>query len=102
MAKTVGHSKLPWEVITTIMGISIRRMDGYKVAVEIAGATETERKANAEFICKAVNNHDRLLEASKEALKVFDAIRSNRGETGKRIPVVLNLQAAIQAVEEGE
>ena len=55
MAKTVGHSKLPWDVYGFE---SVRSPEG-GVIVDTKGL---KSNANAEFIVKAVNNHERLLD----------------------------------------
>ncbi len=93
MAKTEGHSKLPWEVLGSVKDTGLK--DG---AIWIMSEDfETEKddvcelytmengevlrnenaEANAEFIVKAVNSHGKLVEACKLGLDMYELHTSN-------------------------
>jgi hypothetical protein len=57
-----------------------------------------EDKANQEFIVKAVNNHEALLNACKESLVVLQAYFDAYG-TGELLPVIETVKQAINATE---
>ncbi len=108
--KTAEHSKLPWEVIDSPEQKGAIWIEVEETFTELGicdfyhmNEDKVIRKPNAvadaEFIVRAVNNHDRLLEACKEALKSFNKIRTNHGLTGPRPKEVLMLIEAIKAVE---
>ena len=65
--KTMKHTPTPWKVIDGKMIIG----DSYKEPVigtinPLTG-TDAQDYANAAFICKAVNSHEALLNACKDA-----------------------------------
>lgn len=84
------HSKLPWTLENAYLadanGRTILKLECVPVVPEWKNA-----KANAEFICKAVNAHDKLIEACNLALH-------NEGKQWSEIKQVL--QAALDAAGE--
>lgn len=67
------HTSTPWKI-----GFNEYDVCNNKVIIcECMGLKEG--KANAKFIVKAVNNHERLLEALKNVLPLFDAIEEKDG-----------------------
>jgi hypothetical protein len=64
------HSPLPWKITASYPNeLLIWNSEGNY----IAGAEYPEmRKANAAFAEKAVNNHDKLVEASKELVRLLN------------------------------
>lgn len=87
MAKTEGHSiKLP---------ISILSGTGLLVDADSITLVRFHDPEDAEFIVKAVNNHERLLEACKKALELAK-YNSNRHEVFESRQCLIE---AIKAVE---
>ena len=78
MAKTEGHSEIPWKVADTgVDAIWIEDANGniegvcdlYNKDPNKTIHRKTNCKANAEFIVRAVNNHDKLVKALKVAIE---------------------------------
>ena len=73
------HTKLPWEVNTLadpqgrteVFAGNILILDTKSGTVHRFEGTAGEEEANASFIVKAVNCHDELLNALKEAVKAM-------------------------------
>lgn len=65
------------------------------------GSTKEEAEANAALICKAVNNHDKLVEALKYALNIINDLPTEREEHSfhREIPW---MEAALKEAEGGE
>lgn len=72
MAKTAGHSKLPWKV--GILGEYTPYIYNKDVGIaditSLGFADNKEPTANAEFIVRACNNHYKLVEACKDILDI--------------------------------
>lgn len=107
MAKTEGHSKIPWRtskhaktMVETVQGRSVGSMSGYSDN-RLPDCGQGENFANAEFIVRCVNNHDKLVETCKGAKRVIRKML--RGEevdiTGKN--VYSEILDAIKQAEEG-
>ncbi len=62
MVKTEGHSKLPWKISGTSWLI-----DAYTGVI----VNVNDCKEDAEFIVRACNSHDKLVEALKEVISCF-------------------------------
>ena len=66
----VKHTELPWEEDSNNPGyITAKRRDGFPVYV--AGVYDRPGENNIELICRAVNNHDVLVEALDEGMNVL-------------------------------
>ena len=83
--ETVKHTPTPWEIKITQEGFEIvgsANKANYKSVIawiKLGGATwkdtwNKEQEANAEFIVRACNSHEELLEACKEALPLCNEI----------------------------
>lgn len=51
-----------------IASVPLRRAPGAGASIQDCGATTDEARANAEFIVRAVNSHDRLVKALRRAV----------------------------------
>ena len=90
------HSELPWKVEKIKIeerDILIIQSEKYNIC-SIAGRLSKEAEANAAFIVRACNNHEKLVIACKMAL---DALQAQ----GIYEDCIKYLQSAIQSAEEG-
>ena len=83
MAKTAGHSEIPWRtskhaktMVETVQGRSVGSMSGYSDN-RLPDCGQGENFANVEFIVRACNNHYKLVEALKGLVEVY---WMNKGE----------------------
>lgn len=106
-----NHSPTPWHVDVTYLGKDRQRTDfvirskadslpdGSRVAIISDGSHVLDPKpneaaaANATFIVRAVNSHEELLEALKDALRIVQAYRPQAERT------ISQSQAAIAKAE---
>lgn len=96
----MSHTELPWEYVPELCSEgntgnigSIINHDGWYIC-EICELYESEEhKANAEFIVRAVNNHDNLLDELKKTVRFLSV------ELGKDHPFVLSAEEAIKEAE---
>jgi hypothetical protein len=70
-----AHTPLPWEVVVRCdRYYDILASEGgpsFPVANLSACSEPSERKANAALICKAVNHHDELVAALRDAVRLM-------------------------------
>jgi len=72
------HTPLPWEVGSTGDDGRIRiNSEEQRTVAYVAGSSMVEVKANAEFIVKAVNCHEELLQLAWAMDKFLDADLTN-------------------------
>ena len=64
------------------------------------GISRKEAKANAQFICTAVNNHDALVEALECMTAAVNRVMETGGITNEDIKKSYEAQAALDAVKE--
>lgn len=64
-AKTMTHTPTPWNY-STAMGSSSVYAGDPKIGTRISIANEVDEEANAEFIVRACNVHDELLDEVKK------------------------------------
>lgn len=75
---TVEHSPVPWVVAPNLDIVTpecVLTPDGekyFRVATVMQDTLLTPHKANAEFIVRACNSHDELLNAAKELIAAYD------------------------------
>lgn len=86
-------TKLPWKVFYTkithnpsIMGIGDSEGVGITDSKGMMWGDPEEAKANAEFICLAVNSHEALVEALVQIKKVIDHDISYHAECSHKAP----------------
>lgn len=71
---------------------------GHKKHITIEAPTKEEAETNAALIVKAVNNHDKLVEALKRMVEEFDGVTQIPSEQD----AVINAIAALKEAEGGE
>lgn len=72
------HTPLPWRAYSSAVGIEIVAdppNDHFWIARVQDASGSMPKKANADFICRAVNSHDGMLRALKRAKTIVNAAR---------------------------
>ncbi len=99
------HTALPWKVVAEDIGdetfiyapVGIKGADGFDVVSYEGGFTPNSEwkldviKANADFIIRACNCHDELVEACKEAIELIEIMTDYKGlSTWKMLKAALS------------
>jgi hypothetical protein len=96
-AREEAHTPKPWSV----EGYMVCSEELYIADTRFSGLPIEEAKANAEFICRAVNNHDALLNALQTALNALRSYQYGNASTELAESVADHVAAAIAAATEG-
>lgn len=94
--KETKHTPTPWHISDEHRIVD--EQGGLVADVKYAKATTAEAMADAEFISRAVNSHEALLEAAKKVVKEYSALPINGPET-VIIKSIDDLQEAIAQAE---
>lgn len=94
----MSHTPTPWngDQFTMPETIRIASIDGKSIA---GLAQSVKNKANAEFIVRAVNSHEELLEASQGLLNALQARLMRTGCNGPEESAIKALKQAIAKAE---
>ena len=98
------HTPTPWNVIIDDKLIYIDSdldniCDLYHFGFASIPVTKDNAEANAQFIVKACNAHDKLVEALEDMVKVFEYCSADYDDSDK---VFLKAQALLKEVKEGK
>lgn len=88
------HTELPWKRFSDNQIQSESKRESFCPVVWASGLSTKNAEANAEFIVKAVNNHEKLLEALREVENIYVPV------TGPEKMVFELVKQAIKAAEE--
>lgn len=89
------HTPTPWSLLPARTLINIKGPSSEQI-----GQIPTSDEANAAFIVKAVNCHEELLEACKEALSALNIINKlTEGPMAMPTPQMQRLQEVIATAE---
>lgn len=103
----MNHSELPWKVIkmegSNDLYILTKNKKGWNEYILAGIIPNLDAKANASFIVRACNNHEKLVEACKEAKSIISGLLGDKRYTGGYEDEVCDkLEQAIQSAEEGK
>ena len=98
MSTQTKHTTLPWEVEGQGQEVvGILAIGDNKYVAKLSGWHKKSQDANAEFIVRACNAHEELLEACKATMKYF--IEYDGMDVLKLATLTLKVQAAINRAE---
>lgn len=91
------HTSIPWLISDYPNGFNLEIIadDGRVCTVHGTSGTASETRANAEFICRASNNHEALVSACQIAIATIE--RLQRHAPGSAIGTLDVLRVAIKA-----
>lgn len=99
-SKQPKHTPTPWEILEDKLCIDIKGLDGLFICA-LADRHYDQDKANAQFIVKAVNSHDEMVNALGDVLEFLQelVVKNKYSRTQREHDLYIRIAQALKNAE---